>query len=239
MFHVIAGALLGAAVGAASTVIVSKLRGQPVSWKSVAAAAAGGFVGGAVTAATFGAGGAAAATASRALTGYVAGGASGSGTQRVVSNLLEERRAFDDVPVALLSGAATGAVARSISLKAEPLIEKAVSVVPRVVSAVTARATPEAVEGVLLTSPATAAHEATRIGTNTLARAGAGYVSGAATGATSKAVHNAIKDRPLGEGLTEAASVGGATAAVGAPVRLVAEPVVGLTGALRGVTPAK
>lgn len=119
MFHILIGAGIGAVLGAASVIILAKMTGKPINWKSVAANAIGGAVGGAITAATLGAGGAAAAGITRTVGGFAAGGFTGGVALQTTDNALEGRpltenvleTAVDCTKTSVIAGAAGKVVA--------------------------------------------------------------------------------------------------------------------------------
>ncbi len=110
MIHVLIGAASGALLAAASSVIISKVMGEPVTWKSVLASAAGGLVAGAVTTATFGAGAPAAVSVARGATAFALGGASGGATGQLTENALEGRPLGEEVLETAAWRGATGLV---------------------------------------------------------------------------------------------------------------------------------
>jgi hypothetical protein len=108
MFHILGGAIVGAVVGAVASAATDLVRGKPISWKKVGAAAVGGAAAGAITAATFGAGGAVAATATAKITGLVGAGAAAGATEQVTDNLLHDKPWHEDVARNTAVGAAAG-----------------------------------------------------------------------------------------------------------------------------------
>ncbi len=227
MLHVLVGALVGATVGAASQAIVSAAMGQPITLKGVLAAAAGGAMGGAITTATLGAGGVAAASGSRALTAFVAGGASGGATNRLVNNFFDEVPLLDGVPESALVGAASGAVARGVSKALEPLTKRALGLLPGADGGSTLRAVRTELSDLdPLEHFPEIATVAGRAGLLTFTQASAGALTGGASATVARVAKNGIEGQPLGKDLADAAVTGFSLGAVGFGVRRVTEPVV-------------
>jgi hypothetical protein len=119
MLHILAGAVIGAVVGGAASAIGSLVKGEPVSWKKVGAAALGGAVAGSVASLTFGAG-LLAGSAATQVGGMVAAGAVGGATEQVTDNVLHDDPWHKDVGESAAIGGAFGAVAGVGRVAAKP-----------------------------------------------------------------------------------------------------------------------
>lgn len=120
MLHVIVGAALGAVLGAAGCALSSALRGKPIDWRSVGAAALGGAVAGGVTALTCGAG-LLAGTAVARTGGVVLAGAGGGFSEQATDNLLHGRRLGERLGRSTAEGAALGAAGALARVAARPV----------------------------------------------------------------------------------------------------------------------
>lgn len=119
--HVLVGAAFGAVLGAGVSIGSSLLRGKPIDWKSVGAAALGGAAAGAITSLTFGAGAPLAGTAMAKVGGMTLAGAAGGFTEQSADNLLHEREWSEGVARSTAEGAAVGAVAGVVRVAARPV----------------------------------------------------------------------------------------------------------------------
>jgi hypothetical protein len=216
VLHVLAGGLIGAVVGAASVVVLARLRGERLDGAAVGAMALAGLVGGAVTAATLGAGAAGAAGVARVVAASAAGGAAGSATHRATLNAAAGRSLEEGALEAAGSGAIVGGLSGGAGAALRPVGDRLGPLVGRLVEPATAGAA----RGVL-----TAVGAAAR-------PLGAAYTVGAFAGATRRAVDNARFDQPLGEDVPPAAARAGVDAVVRLGLGRVATPAVGALRAL-------
>lgn len=129
--HIVLGMIVGAALSITATVVVTKLRGEKLSWKTLVAAGIGGALGGAFTAATFGAGGLLAASTSRAAVATFGGSTIRTTSTQFTENLLNDRPVNERLPEAVAVGVATGGLSFGVSRAAGPLLRKAL---PKLIS---------------------------------------------------------------------------------------------------------
>ena len=110
MINILLGAVIGALVNSGAYCAIQLWKGQPISWKPLAAAAVGGVVAGALAGTTFGAsllaGGTTSATEFLAVDGALA-----SGSEQMTTNALNKKALGTGVPEAAAWGAITAPAA--------------------------------------------------------------------------------------------------------------------------------
>ena len=118
--HVLVGAAIGAVLGGGASALTSVLRGKPIDWKSVGAAALGGAAAGAITSLTFG-GSLLAGSAVAKVGGMTLAGAAGGFSEQAADNVLHEREWTEGVARSTAEGAAIGAAAGVVRVAARPV----------------------------------------------------------------------------------------------------------------------
>lgn len=221
MLHVLAGGLIGAAVGAASVVVLARLRGQPIDGAAAGSMALAGLVGGAVTAATLGAGAVVGAGgAARAVAASAAGGGAGCAAHRATTNVAARRPLHEGVLEAAATGAVVGGVSRGAGVALAPLGDRLVAPVAGRLLAPAAALPPRAAEAV---------RGVVAVAGDAAGAASTAYNVGAVGGATRRVLDDARLDRPLGEEVPEAARDAGVDALVRHGLGKVAAPAVDAT----------
>ncbi|MCA8924935.1 MAG: Mpv17/PMP22 family protein [Planctomycetes bacterium] len=114
------GALSGALISGGAVALTSVIRGKPIDWKSVGAAALGGAVVGGIGGLTLGAG-ALAGTAALRTTGMVVAGASGAAVEQASDNAFHGRELGEGVAESAAVGGVLGFIGGGARMLQKPL----------------------------------------------------------------------------------------------------------------------